>query len=174
MNINYLKECVTYYEDKGVVVWNKRPLSHFKNSGSYKSFNTKHSGREAGGLTTSGYRSLNIDGKHYQTHRVAWLIVNGAWPEEIDHINGVRVDNRIINLRNVMHKENAKNVKLSSANKSGVIGVSWSSRECKWRSTIGVNGSNKHLGYFELLSDAINTRLRASNEFGFHENHGRN
>jgi len=67
-------------------------------------------GSEAGSINGAGYRALRIDGSHYLVHRIIWLWQYGDWPQfEIDHINNVRTDNRLINLRDVTHGENQQN-----------------------------------------------------------------
>ncbi|MDA6380520.1 HNH endonuclease signature motif containing protein [Escherichia coli] len=69
---------------------------------------------------------IMINGKAYPAHRLAWLIVYGTMPDGfIDHINRVRTDNRISNLRLVTHSENMQNRKIQKNNKSGYRGVSW-------------------------------------------------
>lgn len=59
-----------------------------------------------------GYRTLKVDGRKYLAHRLAWFYVHGEWPPrglEIDHVNRVRDDNRISNLRVVTRSENNRN-----------------------------------------------------------------
>jgi hypothetical protein len=89
-------------------------------------------GDVAGSLTERGYIKIGIDGKNYSAHRLAWLYVHGKSPDNcIDHINGVRDDNRISNLRDVTSQENSSTVLARknqadaiSAGKTGVKGVS--------------------------------------------------
>lgn len=74
-----------------------------------RSSNAK-AGTRAGSLKRDGYRHIDIGGKRYMEHRVVWLLVHGRWPHpQIDHINRVRSDNRIANLREVTHAENMRN-----------------------------------------------------------------
>src|SRR5437868_3578208 len=71
---------------------------------------------EAGTWHSHGYRSIKIDGVAYYAHRLAWLYVHGEHPNrEIDHDNGDRGDNRIVNLRQCSHAENLRNVSTQSA-----------------------------------------------------------
>ena len=131
-------------------------------------------GAVAGSMDISGCRRLRVDYKLYLAHRIAWLFHYGAWPAgEIDHINGIRDDNRIINLRDVTHMENRRNSKRSVNNTSGVTGVSWYKKTGMWSSRIRVDGKWKFLGYFDDFNEAVKTRRSAEREHGFHLNHGR-
>lgn len=100
-------------------------------------------------------------------------MVYGSWPDgQIDHINGVRDDNRIENLRVVTSAENHKNMALGTASTSGVAGVSWHERDARWRAHIKVGGRQKHLGNFRRFEDAVSARLTANAALGFSERHG--
>ena len=69
--------------------------------------------------------NLNVDGKSktFRVHTLIWEAFNGEIPEgmEIDHINAVRTDNRLENLRIMTHQENLNNpltvIKRSNARK---------------------------------------------------------
>ena len=94
-----------------------------------------------------------IDGKEYKAHRLAWLYVYGIWPKlYIDHINGIRDDNRICNLRDVSNRENAIN--RSYHRKGKLAGASYHKQKGKWRATIRINGRYTHLGLFETKEEA--------------------
>jgi hypothetical protein len=60
----------------------------------------------AGFRKANGYIAIGIRGKEYFAHRLAWFYVRGVWPIEIDHINRIRNDNRIINLRLCTRSQN--------------------------------------------------------------------
>lgn len=131
-------------------------------------------GDVAGSITNKGYVVVCVNGKQHAAHRLAWLYVYGVWPkDQIDHINHIRNDNRITNLREADHKENGRNQSIGNCNNSGVIGVYWSKRDKKWYAQIGLNGKNKHLGCFNIKEDAILCRERANVSYGFHDRHGR-
>lgn len=131
-------------------------------------------GSEAGYLRPDGYVQLYVGSNRHYAHCVAWLYMTGEWPpEKIDHINGVRDDNRFDNLRAVSHQDNARNQKIPITNSSGVMGVSWHKRIKKWNAYIRVDGKLIHIGYFDNLCDASVARKQAEIEHGFHENHGR-
>ncbi len=130
-------------------------------------------GQLAGSLTAYGYLSIRIDKKPYFSHRLAWLYMTGSFPDgQIDHLNGVRTDNRWANLRDVSHLENHRNMGLSRRNKSGVVGVSWDSSRSLWQSAITVKGVAKSLGRYQSFDDAVEARKQAEIQYGFHENHG--
>lgn len=135
---------------------------------------TARAGRVAGRIMpTTGYRQISIDDRRYLAHRLAWLYVYGVWPpDEIDHINGVKDDNRLSNLRLATHKQNKRNTKRQKNNTSGVTGVRYHKRRKKWVAEIRVNGKNIHLGYFDTLEEAMAARLAALRFYGFDPLHG--
>jgi len=128
----------------------------------------------AGGTEKNGYRVIRLKGKKYKAHRLAWLYIYGKFPDDqIDHINHIRNDNRISNLRSVTRSENLKNQSMFKNNTSGFSGVKWDKRDKVWKSQIGVNGKRIHLGEFTDKQDAIKARKEANIKYGFHENHGK-
>ncbi|MCH6546434.1 MAG: HNH endonuclease, partial [Deltaproteobacteria bacterium] len=68
----------------------------------------------------------------YLVHRTVFYLSHGYLPEQIDHINGIRSDNRIDNLRGANDCTNAYNRGLQSNNTSGVKGVCWYKSRDKW------------------------------------------
>ena len=132
---------------------------------------------KAGGLVgcinAGGYRSVRADNRRYYAHRLIWKMVHGEFPSgQIDHINGMRDDNRIENLRSVASIDNNRN-RAKSNSASGVMGVYWVSGTNKWQTKIGVSYKKLYIGVFESLLDAACARKSAEIEHGFHENHGR-
>lgn len=105
-------------------------------------------GSVAGGKTSTGYIRIKIDDVEYMAHRLVWLYVYGHFPSnQIDHINCIRNDNRLLNLRAVTYSENGQNQrKAQSDNKIGLLGVSL--LDGRWRASIRVNGKNIHLGKY--------------------------
>lgn len=121
-----------------------------------------------------GYRQTNYRGVVMLAHRVIMAMQTGEWPVQVDHINGDKTDNRAENLRNVTQAENRRNARKPSNNKSGFNGVSWDRANKKWVARIKtLDGKYANLGRFETIQDAINARILASGENGYHPNHGR-
>jgi hypothetical protein len=105
-------------------------------------------------LDSNGYYNVCIKSKTYKAHRLAYFYVYGSWPKgQIDHINGVRCDNRIDNLRDVNQKENAQNKVFNRVNKS--LGVSYSKRDKKWRSYTMINYKQHSFGNYNTKEEAI-------------------
>lgn len=151
MNINNTltyeraRELLEYDADTGALSW-RRPRKGVKTD------------RMVGSLSagTKGYRRIGVDGHIYRAHRLAWLLFHGVWPEDqIDHINGNRDDNRIVNLRESNNSGNQENrSKARSDNKLGLLGVIWSKQSRKYQANIVVRGKQKHLGFFLDANDA--------------------
>lgn len=116
-------------------------------------------GARAGTRDSKGHRQVKINGKLYAEHRLAWLFTHGKWPEgEIDHINRVRDDNRIMNLRECSHAVNGKNITLYKSNTSGVPGVFQVRRSGKWIAYINVDGRRISLGTYAIREQAEQAR----------------
>jgi len=132
--------------------------------------------RSEGDLITTrmpaGYLLVGIDYRTHLAHRVIWLMVHGEMPKCVDHINGIRHDNRIANLRSVSHLENNRNRKITRPSLSGVMGVRWWKFGKMWRSTITDKGSLIQLGESADLFEAICIRKAAEVRLGYHSLHG--
>ena len=119
-------------------------------------------GEIAGSADSHGYTQLKVDGKIYLAHRLVWLYQTGKLPSKwIDHINGVRSDNRWVNLREVTPAENNWNAKTRADNKTGVSGVMFKKSTGKYVVRISVNGVRLHLGSFDSLEKAVTIRKEA-------------
>lgn len=96
-----------------------------------------------------------VDGKRYFTHRMIWLLVYGAWPEnEIDHIDRNTMNNKIDNLRAATRNENQHNLGMNKNNSSGYPGVSFHKLRNKYQAHIVINGKKKYLGYRNTAEEA--------------------
>lgn len=129
-------------------------------------------GDELGSIHNHGYRAISICGKSYLAHRLIWLYMTGDLPEQVDHIDHDRLNNRWENLRAVTSTTNSKNTGLSKNSKTKVNGVSYIKTLSKYRAYIMVNRKHIHLGVFEDINDAIEARKQADINYGFHPNHG--
>ena len=120
-----------------------------------------------GGLSAEGYICIKIKGKTHKLHRVIWEHIYGKIPKgrQIDHINGIRSDNRLENLRLATAKQQAQNRKVRSDSVSGASGVSFSKQHHKWKASISVNGVKVHLGYFDCIEEAKKVREMAKNQY---------
>jgi hypothetical protein len=150
-----VRAALEYFPETGEFRWRWR-------EGVLKKINTQYAGTIAGGVNNRGYMQIKLKGVLYKAHRLAWLIMTEAWPpNDIDHINGIRDDNRFENLRLATRQENTFNSPTRANNTSGAPGVCWVVRLQKWRARINVNRENTHLGLFTEKADAIAARHAA-------------
>lgn len=124
---------------------------------------------------SSGYLDVKVHGRLYLVHRIVMLMCYGFYGEglEVDHINHIRNDNRLCNLRFVTGSENSRNKSVSSKNTSGVTGVYFSKAHKKYIALIGVDRKLIYLGIFETLEGAAEARRQADKKFKFNNNHGK-
>lgn len=124
----------------------------------------KTKGKIAGWINSNGYAHIQIDGKTYLAHHVVWLLHNGELPKFcIDHINGIRADNRFENLRRATNTENQQNQrKPQSNNKSGFLGVVRFGK--KWKAQIGNAGKRIHIGVYDTPESAHAAYLEKKRE----------
>ena len=128
-------------------------------------------GEQPGFINGHGYWEIGINGDHYLASRLAWFYVHKKWPKFIDHINGIRLDNRISNLRSVTHLENNKNKKINRNHSIGAKGVIRLKKYPKFRARIMVDNKPIHLGYFDSVAAAHEAYCRASAKY--HGKYGR-
>lgn len=139
-----------YDPDTGVFIWVSAPGRKVR------------AGTVAGTKDRGGYRQIRYRGVVYKAHRLAWFIAHGVWPTaQIDHLNGIRDDNRISNLRDVSHTENAQNVHGAYKNNAscGMLGVT--RRRKKWEASIMSHGTRQYLGVFATPEEAYSVYIEA-------------
>lgn len=170
----YFRECFDVDFETGTLTWRVRPVTHFKTIAAMNRKNTQYAGKRPTYCGPDGYLTPRVNGTLYRAHRIIWLLAYGEWPQyEVDHLNGIRDDNRLVNLREATHTENACNAKRRSDNTSGVTGVTFFKRYQRWMASITVDQNIIHLGYFDVLEDAAKARRIAERHYGFHSNHGK-
>lgn len=146
-------------------------LSYDKTTGVFTWLNPPRTcPRKKGAVTGShginGYLHIRVDGVACLAHRLAWLYVHGAWPSsKLDHINGQRHDNRIVNLRLASDEVNAQNLRAPQRNnKSGFLGVCLCKQTGRWMAQITADGRSRKLGRFDTPQIAHQVYLSAKRE----------
>jgi hypothetical protein len=174
-----LRRFLRYEPETGKLFWKRRVASDF-NHGKYSPersaliFNGRMADREAlNCLDDKGYLHGTFAGKKLKAHRAIWVIVTGQWPEEVDHINHKKSDNRWSNLRAVTREQNSRNRGIQKNNTSGITGVRYAPEHRKWIAQIHVNKRLRYLGLHKTREEAVSARHAAELEYGFHGNHGR-
>ena len=142
-----IKKYVTYDPETGLIRW------------FVKRHPNKNPGDIAGTNTKKGYIRICVNRKLYLAHVLAWIYVYGEHPMyQIDHINGVKSDNRLVNLRSVTPSENSQNKKKARADSSsGLIGALKNGKG--WHAKICTNGVSRYLGRFRTAKEASDAYL---------------
>ena len=141
MNQDKLKDLFQYNAKTGLLHWK------IKCSWNVKIGNvagtTKH---------WSNYIYIRFNNKSYPAHKLVWLYHYGIYPNGcIDHVNGIRNDNRIDNLRHATRAQNSQNMRIFKSNTSGIKGVDWKKNTNKWRVRLQVNHKRIEIGSFYCL-----------------------
>lgn len=137
-----LRRAFTYNPLTGILRWAYKPR-----------VNTE-SGAEAG-CKMGGYRRVCLHGVSMQVHRVGWAMHYGKWPkDQIDHINMIRDDNRITNLREATNGENKWNTLAQSNNSHGSKGVAWDAQKQRWVARIMIHGKRIKIGRYRTREEA--------------------
>jgi HNH endonuclease/AP2 domain len=138
-----LRELLDYNPETGVFVWKMKA-----------SMRTKI-GSVAGSSHCGRYLQVKVQTKKYLMHRLAWFYSYGVWPaNEIDHINGNKIDNRLDNLREASRSQNEANKFIRIDSASRIKGVCWKKQNKKWKAEICVNKKRIYLGYYDTSEDA--------------------
>jgi hypothetical protein len=157
-----LKEILNYDKDTGIFTW-KIAIS-----------NRVYVGKEVSSKRNTGYISIGIKNKDYLVHRLAWLYVYGYLPNYIDHVNNIRADNRIENLREVTKTQNNQNSAIRKNNTSKVKNVTWHKQCKKWHVSICANNKRMSFGLYNDLElaklVAEEARVKYHKQYA---NHGR-
>ena len=150
IDLTGIESFLSYDKETGEFVWLKANSSRIK------------VGAKAGSLAVSGYFEICYKKQRVLAHRLAWFFVYGSLPDGvIDHINGQRTDNRIVNLRCVNQIENTHNThKPTRLSKSGIRGV-YKNYVGSWIAQITAHGQKIHLGSFQTAEEAEKVYLGA-------------
>jgi len=148
--MNNIKEYLSYNPETGLFTWLLNQCN-----------NKIKAGDIAGCATKRGYIFITATKKQYLAHRLAWYFYYLKWPERgLDHINGIKNDNRIANLRLATHSENKQNVSYAQKNnKCNVRGIHF--YQGRWRADINIKGINTYLGRFNTPEEAHQAYLTA-------------
>lgn len=143
-DVSAIRGCLAYDANSGLLRWTVRKSQRVG------------VGQVAGYRAAGGYVRVEVDGKSYAAHHIAWLLSTGNWPkQEIDHINGRRDDNRLANLRDVSRAENVQNI--------DALGVT-RTRSGKWRAQISVGNRKRAIGTFAEHREAVRAYRLAKSE----------
>ena len=163
--------------DGGVLAKRFNEAFEYRNGELYWKIDTNKSlkkiGKRAGCLSTCSYGVVNLDGKSYSLHKVIFCMHNGWMPEVVDHINLVRNDHRIENLRAATHVTNNYNKTAQKNSKTGIKNVCWSKQNKKWFVQLTQNRKPVFKEYFDDLELAELVAMEARNLYhGEFANHG--
>jgi hypothetical protein len=149
-----LKDYLSYDSLTGVFEW-------------IKSYRNQKIGKKVGSYDKDGYLQIKLQRKIYRSHRLAWLYVYGKFPDgQIDHIDGVRDNNAIANLREVTFAGNSQNQRISHKDSSfGMLGIDYNKSKNRFRARIQTNGKRITLGGFATAEEAFEAYKEAKRKF---------
>jgi hypothetical protein len=142
LTAQHLRELLHYDPSTGIFTWLVKPNRRIQ------------IGSRVGCTIDGGYLRTRIDGHLYRLHRLAWLYVNGQWPEyDIDHIDGNPANNAITNLRDVSRSVNLQNRREAMGhNKTGILGVS--AKGTRWRARIKLPDGRQQTSHHATVEEA--------------------
>ena len=159
MDIEVLRSRLHYDPDTGALTWKQHFFAYKVGQEAFTTVDKN--GYHKGNIRIAGVK------KHVRKSRVCFAIHAGYWPETVDHINGIKTDDRWGNLRDATTTEQNRNRRIKRG------GVYWHKQHNKWIAHIQINSKTIHLGYFEDKDAAFAARKLAEQQHGFHPNHGR-
>lgn len=155
-----LRSLLSYDQDTGELRWKPRPEAMFRLPQSCRSWNTRYAGKLAT-FPRKTYLQVKLTAGSIAATRLIWILMTGeeAGLFDIDHINGVKDDNRWGNLRLATRGQNSRN---SKVRRDGLKGAYFSKRHKKWQSVICKDRKLFHLGYFETEAAAHSAYCEAA------------
>lgn len=159
VEVDLLRSILSYDPATGALSWRERPRGMFTSERIFRSWNAKWAGASAfTNVNSRGYKTGFIFGRQFQSHRVIWAIHYGVWPvDEVDHIDGVKTNNVICNLRQATRAENCRNTRSAAGSTSKYLGVY--KRDDYWVAEIGGGGERESISGFsteELAAEEYN------------------
>ena len=147
-----VKERVGYDPLTGALTWNGR-----------YSIRIKHAGAVITGQDSNGYVSTSINYCQLRGHQLAWVCMTGEWPTfEIDHINGVKADNRWVNLRAADRMSNMANLQRARADsRTGLLGATYHAKSGRYTAEIKRDGVRRYIGCFGTAQEAHESYMQA-------------
>ena len=162
---------LSYDKDSGIFTWKER----LGNTKSDNIFNSLFARTVAGSKLTSKrskteYIAIKIHGKSYKAHRLAFLIMEGEMPDQVDHLDRNGLNNKWSNLRRSNNKDNSKNKPIQKSNKTGVVGVNWHKAAGKWHArAVNKEGKRIDLGRYDDFEEAVKVRKMYEVEYGYYQ-----
>lgn len=154
-------------EEGGRYFFRERTDRYFSGEITRELWNRKYAGKQIGiSINAKGYHCLHVARKTIMLHSLVWMLHYGEWPKHsIDHINGNRLDNRIVNLRDVPQTINNHN-SFHKCNTTGVRGVSWLPKDKLWRARFRLHKFTHLDKCFKSFDDAVAARRTFEEKFG--------
>lgn len=128
----------------------------------------RKAGKPVGHKCTTGYLQVRLLGKNLSVARICWIIAVGTLPDQIDHINRDKTDNRLCNLRESCQTRNQRNKATQKNNTSGKKGVSFDRQSGLWKVRIGAGNKRVTIGMFKHFALAVAAREGAEKALGYH------
>lgn len=140
--IEALRNVLAYDPETGAITW------------AIERQGTRGIGQPAGNVNQRlGYLQIRANGKLHYGHRIAFALVTGRWPVLVDHINGVKTDNRWANLRESDRRHNQENRRRANKNsKTDLLGVRLN--RDRFGAALTVNHKTIHLGTYDTPEQA--------------------
>lgn len=154
LTAQYLRSVLDYDPKTGLFFWRLRD--------GQKRWNARFAGQPAGSITEAGYVKIRLGKERpgQYAHRLAWLYVHGVWPpEEVDHRDRDRSNNRIDNLRLAGRSENMRNAAAARRSATRTRGIWFDKKHGKWEACIYVNRARVWWGWFNTADEAATARL---------------